>query len=250
MATRKAVFAATILLFATTRAQAQHSHADGAMIGSTEAEMSLMAPHLMAPPPRRATAADSARAYKVVASLRSAIAKYRDIHVAQSDGFKMFAPHIKNQNVYHFTKGSWAFRNKFTFNPGRPTSLLYRKDAKGNFVLIGAMYTAPLRYSASDLDKRIPTSIAHWHKHVNWCLPRKGDDSRLFEVRNGRPVFGPLGVSTREQCDAANGQFSKEIFSWMAHAEIFSSNDLGTIWADNRMRGDELMGRGSYSVKQ
>jgi hypothetical protein len=162
----------------------------------------------------------------------------------------MFAPHIKNQRVYHFTKARWAFRNKYTFDSARPTSLLYRKDAKGNFVLIGAMYTAPQRYSVSDLDKRIPVSIAHWHKHVNWCLPRRGEDSRLFEVKNGRPVFGPLGVSTREACDAANGQFMKEIFSWMAHAEIFGSNDLGTIWADNRMRGDELMDRSSYRSKE
>jgi len=220
------------------------------VIGSTEAEMSLMAPHLMTPPSRRATAADSARAYKIVASLRSSISKYRDIRVAQAEGFKMFAPHIKNQRTYHFTKGSWAWRNKFTFNPARPTSLLYRKDAKGNFVLIGAMYTAPQRYSVSDLDERVPTSIAHWHKHVNWCLPPKGQDSRLFEVRNGRPVFGPMGVSTRAECDAAKGWFNKEIFDWMVHAEIFESNDLGTIWADNRMRGDELMDRSSYRAKQ
>lgn len=250
MTARKAVLTATIILIVTTRAGAQHTHGDAAVIGSTKAEMSLMAPHLMTPPSRRATAADSARAYKIVANLRTAIAKYRDIRVAQAEGFKMFAPHIKNQRTYHFTKGSWAFRNNFTFNPARPTSLLYRKDAKGNFVLIGAMYTAPQRYSVSDLDKRVPTSIAHWHKHVNWCLPLKGQDSRLFEVRNGRPVFGPMGVSTRAECDAANGWFNKEIFDWMVHAEIFESNDLGTIWADNRMRGDELMDRSSYRSKQ
>jgi hypothetical protein len=185
-----------------------------------------------------------------VASLRSAIAKYRDIRVAQAEGFKMFAPQIKNQRTYHLTKGSWAFRNKFRFNPAKPTSLLYRKDTNGHFVLIGAMYTAPQRYSVNALDKRIPTSIAHWHKHVNWCLPRTGDDRRLFEVRNGRPVFGPLGVATREECDAVNGQFSKEIFDWMTHAEIFAGNDLGAIWADNRMRGDELMDPSSYRSKE
>ena len=122
----------------------------------------------------------------------------------------------------------------------QPTSLLYRRDAKGNLVLIGAMYTAPKRYSADDLDKRIPTSVAQWHKHVNWCIPRLGAQSRWTEVKNGRPVFGPLGVSTREDCDAADGRFLEEIFGWMVHANVFESQDPQLIWGDQQMRGDEL----------
>lgn len=112
----------------------------------------------------------------------------------------------------------------------------FRRDPQGNFVLIGAMYTAPKRYSAADLDERVPTSIAQWHKHVNWCVPRLGSRSRWSEVKNGRPVFGPLGVSTREECNSAGGRFHEEVLGWMVHANVFERE----VWGDHQMRGDEL----------
>jgi hypothetical protein len=212
--------------------------------------MSAMAAHMAMTPRRTPTITDYARADTVVAELRSAIAKYRDVKVAEADGFRQFAPHIKNQRVYHFTKNLWALENQFTFNAARPTSLLYTKDARGNFVLVGAMYTAPKRYSAADLDKRIPTSVAQWHKHVNWCLPPRREDNRWTEVRNGHPVFGPLGVATRAECDAAGGRFVKEIFGWMVHANVFASDNPSIIWADEHMRGDEMMDRHSDESRQ
>ncbi len=82
--------------------------------------------------------------------------------------------------MYDFTSTKWAIANAFRFNPARPTSLLYKKDSAGNFVLFGAMYTAPKRSSAAKLDERIPLGVAQWHKHVNWCLPPKGDDPRVI----------------------------------------------------------------------
>jgi hypothetical protein len=212
--------------------------------------MSAMAAHMAMTPRRTPTITDYARADTVVAELRSAIAKYRDVKVAEADGFRQFAPHIKNQRVYHFTKNLWALQNQFTFSAARPTSLLYRKDTRGNFVLVGAMYTAPKRYSAADLDKRIPTSVAQWHKHVNWCLPPRREDNRWTEVRNGHPVFGPLGVATRAECDAAGGRFVKEIFGWMVHANVFASDNPSIIWADEHMRGDEMMDRHSDESRQ
>ena len=105
------------------------------------------------------------------------------------------------------------------------------------------MYTAPKRYMVSDLDARIPTSVAQWHKHINWCLPPRGASERWTEEKNGRPVFGPLGVATREECDAAGGRFVKEVFGWMVHANVFASNDPKVIWGDTHMRGDEMMER-------
>lgn len=209
----------------------------------TVAAVAAMSAHMEMTPRRAATAADSARAREIVAQLRTAIAKYRDVSVAEADGFRMFAPRLKNQRVYHFTRNLWAVENQFRFNPEKPTSLLYKKDAAGRFVLVGAMYTAPKRYSAADLDKRIPTSIASWHKHVNWCLPPRGEDSRWLEMQNGHPVFGPLGVSTSSECGAAGGRFVKQVFGWMVHANVFVSDDPSVIWGDDHMRGDEMMER-------
>ena len=212
----------------------------------SEMDMSAMAAHMETTPRRIATSADSIRVVGIVAELRQAIAKYRDVKVAEADGFKMFAPQIRNQRVYHFTRNLWALENQFRFNPGKPTSLLYKKDAQGNFVLLGAMYTAPKRFSARDLDKRIPTSVAQWHKHVNWCLPPRREDGRWTEMRNGRPVFGPLGVDTPEACDSVGGRFVKEVFGWMVHANVFASDDPKVIWGDDHMRGDEMMGNHHY----
>lgn len=207
------------------------------------ADKAIVAAHLEVTPLRAPTVQDSIRASKIANELRSAIAKYRDVRVAEADGFKMFAPQIKNQSIYHFTKALWAIENQFRFNPEKPTSLLYLRDDQGNFVLIGAMYTAPKRYSIADLDERIPTSIAQWHKHVNWCLPPRRSDDRWSEMRNGRPVFGPLGVATREACDAVGGRFVKEVLGWMVHANVFESDDPYVIWHDTHMRGDEMMDR-------
>lgn len=202
--------------------------------------MAAMAAHMETTPQRPMTAADSIRAADIAAELKGAIAKYRDVKVAEADGFRMFAPQMKNQRVYHYTKNLWALENQFRFNPAKPTSLLYRRDRNGRFILIGAMYTAPKRYSVDDLDKRIPISVAQWHKHVNWCVPRLGAQARWMEIRNGRPVFGPLGVSTRQECEAADGRFLEEIFGWMVHANVFESDDPHLIWGEHHMRGDEL----------
>jgi len=239
---RSTSVAVLLLVAATARVSGQHSHSDSAPVMSA-VDMSAMAAHMETTPTRKVTTADSLRANEIANDLRVAIAKYRDVKVAEADGFKMFAPQIRNQLVYHFTKNLWALENQFTFNAGRPTSLLYKRDDQGNFVLVGAMYTAPKRYLVSDLDKRIPTSVAQWHKHINWCLPPRRENDRWTEVKNGRPVFGPLGVATREECDAAGGRFVKEVFGWMVHANVFASNDPKVIWGDTHMRGDEMMER-------
>jgi hypothetical protein len=207
----------------------------------TAIDMKLMAAHMEMTPRRPMTAADSIRAMAIVTELRSAIAKYRDVRVAEADGFRMFAPRVADQPIYHFTKNLWALENQFRFNPEKPTSLLYKKDSTGKFILLGAMYTAPKRYLPEDIDKRIPTSVAQWHRHINWCLPPRKNPERWTEMRNGHSVFGPLGVATREECDAAGGRFVKSIFGWMVHANVFASDNPAVIWSDSHMRGDEIM---------
>jgi hypothetical protein len=219
-------------------AVAQHNH--GSMM--SRADMSAIAAHMEMSPKRPANPADSARAARLVTDLRTAIAKYRDVRIAVDDGYRQFAPEIKDQRIYHFTNYKRALANAFRFNPGKPTSLLYRKDERGSFVLVGAMFTAPKRASADKLDSRVPLSVAQWHKHINWCLPPKGEQGRWTEVRNGRPVFGPLGVSTKAECESAGGRFEKEVFGWMVHANVFAGDDPKVIWGEEHgMSGDEMM---------
>jgi hypothetical protein len=233
---RSGAFALAFLVAGVTNAQSP-------MMSS--ADMKAMAAHMEMTKLSAKNTADSIRATKLVAELRTSIAKYKDVNLAVADGFKQFAPQIKVQHVYHFTNYRWALENVFRFNPEKPTSLLYKKDATGNFVLVGAMYTAPKRYTESQLDERVPLSVAQWHKHVNWCLPPKGDPSLWQTKKNDRPVFGPLGVSTEQECAAAGGTFEKEVFGWMVHANVFASDDPNVIWHDDHgMSSDGMMDHG------
>jgi hypothetical protein len=227
-------------------AQHSHDHADTTatshgMSGmdmsaaSDDWKMAAMAKHMAYSSSRPVTAADSVRATRIVGELRQAVAKYQDVKVAEADGYKMFAPEIKNQPQYHFTRKWNAIRNQFGFDPARPTSLLYKKDAHGQFHLTGAMYTAAKRTSEEDLNERVPLSVAHWHRHINWCLPPRGEKERWSETKNNRPVFGPLGVATEAECKEAGGRFIPQAFGWMVHANLFAGNDLKSIWHDDHM---------------
>ena len=218
-----------------------HTHISTAPGAEPDWKMAAMARHMAYSSSRPLTKADSVRAAHVLTDLRQAIVRYGDVKVAEADGFRMFAPEIKNQPQYHFTKGWNAIRNQFGFDPTRPTSLLYMKDAAGNFVLTGAMYTASKRTSEEELNARIPLSVARWHRHINWCVPPRSQKKRWQETKNGRPVFGPLGVATENECDDAGGRFIPQAFGWMVHVNVFAGNDLRSIWHDDHMEHDHAM---------
>ena len=198
-----------------------------------------MSAHMTLTPVRPATAADSARAAGVAADLRRAIEKYKDVRVAQADGYQMFAPKLPQQ-VYHFTNTWRSIKESFRFDPAQPSSLLYRRTPSGNFELVGAMYHAPKRLSPEKLDERVPLGIARWHAHTNFCVPKRGEQARWMETKNGKPVFGPRGdIATREQCDAVQGRFYERVLGWMVHAMVFAGDDAATIWGgDHGGHGD------------
>jgi hypothetical protein len=209
--------------------------ADHAM--SSHGDMN-MTTHMALSPSRPATHADSARARQVAADLKRAIAKYADTSVAVADGYRMFAPGVRNQQVFHFTNYGHGFKEAFRFNPEQPTSLLYKRGDDGKLHLVGAMYTMPKRTKPAKLDERVPLSIAHWHRHVNWCLPRRGDQARLAERDSlGRPKFGPESpVATKPACDAVGGNFFASPLGWMVHVNVFEGDDLSTIFGDDHHR--------------
>lgn len=239
------VAAIAIAMELPRRAAAQDARASSSMpagamamerAGSMDANMSR---HMRLTSMRVATHADSARARALVAGIRAAIAKYGDTTVAVADGYRMFLPQVKEQQVYHFTNWRNALAEVFRFDPTRPTSLLYKRAPDGTLRLVGAMYTAPRRWSAARLDERIPLSIARWHMHVNWCLPARGDRERWLERRGGEPVFGPESpIDTRDACEAVGGDFHPAIFGWMVHANVFAGDDLREIFGGDHQLPD------------
>jgi hypothetical protein len=203
-----------------------------ARMAAAQMEMDPIASkHTELSPERRPAAGDSARALKLAGELREAIGKYKDTAVAEADGYHMFLPGLKNQKIYHFTNNARGFEAAFHFNPSKPTSLLYKRGTDGKLVLVGAMYTMPKNATPDRLNDRVPLSIARWHKHVNWCMPKKGDDLRWLETRDGHSVFGPESpISTKVECDAVRGAFYPNLFGWMIHANVFEGTDLATVF--------------------
>jgi hypothetical protein len=204
--------------------------ADHAMSGAMNENIMK---HMELTPTRLPTHADSVRATALAAEIKRAIAKYEDTSVAVADGYKMFLPNLKTQKVYHFTNGRHAIGEAFRFDATKPTSILYKRSTDGRLRLVGAMYTMPKNARLARLDDRVPLSVARWHKHVNWCLPKEGEAARWLEQKNGKPVFGPESpVATRAECDAVHGDFHPNLFGWMLHANVYEGSNLATIFGD------------------
>ena len=202
-------------------AKANEAHAVHDMTGGHMDAHNL---HMHMTAMRPQTPQDTARANEIVSQLRSGIEKYKDYHVALNDGYKIFLPNLA-QPEYHFTNYWNGFLESFSFDPARPTSLLYKKTS-GGYELVGAMYTMPKRATEEQLDARVPLSIAMWHLHTNLCMPQKG------QLRNADwKKFGLKGsIVTQEACDAANGRFQPVIFGWMVHVYPYEDS-LDKIFA-------------------
>ena len=109
------------------------------------------------------------------------IAKYKDYHVALNEGYKIFLPNVA-QPEYHFTNYGHGFLEAFAFDPGRPTSLLYKKTTDG-YELVGAMYTMPKRANEEQLNDRVPLSVATWLAYeFMYATARPAKDCGLHEV--------------------------------------------------------------------
>jgi len=229
-----------------------HTMAPAAMGG----HMQMMENHMRMTDLRPSTPDDEARARDILETLRSSIARYRNYRVALANGMRIFLPGIP-QDVYHFTDYARAGQEyQGRFDISHPGSLLYSRDAAGNYTLVGAMYSAPPEATPSDLDAIVPLSIARWHVHTNICLPNgltiedllhndigadRADLPGMLPVssnpnavelnhRYGFLADGRFGfegkISDARQCTAAGGHLVEQAFGWMVHVYPFSGDDL------------------------
>jgi hypothetical protein len=170
---------------------------------------------------------DQARADAVALAARAAMEPYKDFRKALADGYKIFLPNVP-QRQYHFTNYDAAWSAHSNFDPGKPTSLLYSKSAEGGYRLVGVMYTARLKATETELNARIPLSIARWHQHVNFC---KGPTNERALYFGPRAKFGLHGsITTKEDCEAAGGTFYPHIFGWMVHVYPYEK-DPKQVWS-------------------
>ncbi|HZC47413.1 MAG TPA: hypothetical protein VE243_13115 [Candidatus Acidoferrum sp.] len=189
-------------------------------------DMKNMSLHMAYTDLRPRNDADRARATVLVTDLQHALAKYKDYHVAEADGFKPFHPEFK-QPVVHFTRNWYGLKAAFTFNPTEPTSLLYQRTPVAGYKLIGAMYTDHKGATDDQLNDRVPLSVARWHRHINLCFPARGADMKIADWTK----FGFNGsLATKEACDAAGGRFYPQVFGWMVHVYPWETNPQ-LVWA-------------------
>ncbi len=175
-----------------------------------------MGPHMKMTAPRPQAPGDVERADALVATLRESLERYKDYRAAMADGFQPFLPNVP-QPQYHFTNYWHGFLEAFSFDPARPTSLLYKRTPEG-YQLLGAMYTMPKNATEDQLNQRVPLSVASWHLHVNLCMPQKGQ-------RADWTKFGLAGsIATPQACTDAGGNFKPVVFGWMIHVYPFETS--------------------------
>jgi hypothetical protein len=216
---RRAPIVALVCLVAVSIGRAPPASADEAM--------AHMAGHMYMTTLRPLKSGDREKADALVASAKAAMAPYQDYNKALADGYKIFLPNIP-QPQYHFTQYEHALEARSHFDPSKPTSLLYTKSPDGGYTLVGAMYTARVDATEDEINERIPLSIAHWHQHINFCKAPPDQKAAYF---GPGAKFGLLGsITTKEDCEAAGGQFYPHIFGWMVHVYPYEK-DPGKVWS-------------------
>jgi hypothetical protein len=259
IATACSIGIAALMLAAAAPAFA-HDMASMSAMGSDGAPNAMgghmdMGAHMTMTPQRPETPDDVARARVILETLRTALQPYRDYHVALRKGMRIFLPSVP-QEVYHFTDYATANAEyQGRFDPAHPGSLLYVRQGS-DYVLVGAMYSAPPDYTYAQLDELIPLSVCRWHAHTNICLPEgitledllRGDvgadraslpgmlpiaanpealelNHKLGFLADGR--FGFHGkIADAASCGAAGGHFLPQAFGWMVHVYPFNGDDL------------------------
>lgn len=218
--------------------------------------MRMMEHHMRMTELRPATPADEARAHATLETLRGALKRFQNYRVALAHGMRIFLPRIP-QDVYHFTDFAQSGREyQGRFDLSHPGSLLYTRDASGDYTLVGAMYSAPPEATMDDLDAIVPLSIARWHVHTNICLPNSLTIDDLLNNNVGAdnadtPGMLPVSSSPKavelnrtygfladgrfgfegkiyqaKDCQSAGGHLVEQAFGWMVHVYPFSGDDL------------------------
>jgi hypothetical protein len=182
-------------------------------------------PHIRLTELRPASEADRLYARELAVQLRAALAKYRDYHVAEQEGYQpLFPDSVLPQ--YYFTNDRFSLIGSLWFRPANPASLLYKKTKSG-YELLGALYTASQFATEAELNRRVPLSVARWHAYINICMPPNSEYQNADWAQ-----FGFQGsIITEQVCREAGGSFYPQLFGWMLQVYPFKKSPA-KIWAD------------------
>ena len=120
---------------------------------------------------RPPTAVELEAAAKLVADTQAAVARYANLQVAISAGYKPMEP--PDGEIVHYVNPSYM-ADAYVLDPAHVQSLIYYNGKKGPR-LIGAMYIMPNR---AETGPQIGGPLTVWHQHNNICF----DDSTGIAV--------------------------------------------------------------------
>jgi hypothetical protein len=167
---------------------------------------------------------DKARADAIVVAAKGAAERYLDYRKALADGYVIFMPELP-QPVYHFIRVGWQM-GRSEFDPANPPALLYDKVGTG-YKLVGVMYMARFNESETELNRKVPLSIAQWHMHTNICVPPTGKPVNWLGKDKQFGVDG--SITTAAACQEAGGMFMAHLSGWMTHVYPFEA-DPARVW--------------------
>jgi hypothetical protein len=149
-------------------------------------------------------------------SARQATEKYRDVRVAEADGYHAMGPDVPGMGLHYVGPYDGS-----KFDVAHPAILLYEKSAedKNALLLVGVSYLfkAPEGSDGQPLNAPFPKSLANWHRHENLCV--LADNSVKANL-------------SAEQCGAEGGHFTAET-QWMVHAWIWKDSPAGVFSPTN-----------------
>ncbi len=164
------------------------------------------------------------KVYHAMEIVRAATAKYRDIRVAERDGY-ITAPvfYVPGQG-YHYVNFGRAVQGDLNLDLATPPVLVYNK-VRGKMTLVAAMYLQPQSATPQQLAAIFPASLASWHAHVNICY----DNTTIYPIHN------------RPSCLAKGHRFAGST-GWMVHAWVWQQDGTGLFDMDDAH--GSLMGKG------
>jgi hypothetical protein len=149
-------------------------------------------------------------------SARQATEKYRDVRIAEADGYHAIGPDVPGMGIHYVGPYDGS-----KFDVAHPAILLYEKSAedKNGLSLVGVSYLlkAAEGSDGQPLNAPFPKSLANWHRHENLC------------VLANNSVKADLSA---EQCGAEDGHFTAET-QWMVHAWIWKDSPTGVFSPTN-----------------
>jgi hypothetical protein len=115
------------------------------------------------------TAENLAFADQFLAEARAGTEKYKDVNVAEADGYVRITPDLPLIGAHYFKSGNPGL------DPAHPSILLYEQGDAGKWELTGVAYTMHKTVGDDVPPLTQLGGLAHWHYHTNLCFTLGGN---------------------------------------------------------------------------